>query len=120
MANNLTAEQLIDTMKSMNDTFVKTKKENEELVKRNKELEKYTKLLESNMLKLLEDITFYEGMFEETKPEPKPEPKPKPKPKPKPEHPLETKMKKSLGQLKPYPTREPRYHMTEVARDWAS
>jgi hypothetical protein len=112
MANNLTAEQLIDTMKSMNDTFVKTKKENEELVNRNKELEKYTKILERNMLKLLEDITFYEGMFEETKPEPKP--------KPKPEHPLETKMKKSLGQVKPYPTQEPRYHMTEVARDWAS
>jgi hypothetical protein len=112
MANNLTAEQLIDTIKSMNDTFVKTKKENEELVKRNKELQKYTKLLERNMLKLLEDITFYEGMFEETKPEPKP--------KPKPEHPLETKMKKSLGQVKPFPTREPRYHMTEVARDWAS
>ena len=112
MANNLTAEQLIDTIKSMNDTFVKTKKENEELVKRNKELQKYTKLLERNMLKLLEDITFYEGMFEETKPEPKP--------KPKPEHPLETKMKKSLGQVKPYPTQEPRYHMTEVARDWAS
>jgi hypothetical protein len=108
MANNLTAEQLIDTMKSMNDTFVKTKKENEELVNRNKELEKYTKILERNMLKLLEDITFYEGMFEETKPEPKPE------------HPLETKMKKSLGQVKSYPTREPRYHMTEVARDWAS
>ena len=112
MANNITAEQLIDTMKSMNDTFVKTKKENEELVKRNEELVKYAKILERNMLKLLEDITFYEGMFEETKPEPKP--------KPKPEHPLETKMKKSLGQVKPYPNREPRYHMTEVARDWAS
>jgi chromosome segregation ATPase len=40
-------------------------------------------------------------------------------PRPKP-HPLEKKMKKSLGQVKSHTTREPIYHMTEVARDWAS
>ena len=118
MADNLTAEQLIDAMKSMNDTFVKTKKENADLVNVNEYQAKYIRSLERNMLKLLEDITFYESMFKEEKPPtPKP-PTPKP-PTPKP-HPLETKMKKSLGQVKPYPTREPRYHMTEVARDWAS
>jgi len=98
--------------------FATMKSENEELVKRNKELEKYTKILERNMLKLLEDITFYEDIFEEY--EPKTKPQPKPQPKPKPEHPLETKMKKSIGKTKPYSSREPIYHMTEVARDWAS
>ena len=104
MANNLTAEQLIDAMKSMNDTFVKTKKENESQVK-------YIHLLEEELLQLRIDNSFYESMFQEEK-----HPTPKP-------HPLEIKMKsskKSLGQLKTYPTREPRYHMTEVARDWAS
>ena len=88
--------------------FVRIKSENDDLVKKNEELQKYTKILERNMLKLLQENTFYENMFEEQKP------------KPKPEHPLETKMKKSVGKTKPYPTREPRYHMTEVARDWAS
>ena len=88
--------------------FARMKFENEELVKKNEELEKYTKILEGNMLKLLEDIAFYEGVFEETKPEPKAPP-------------LGVgKMKKSVGKNKPYTSREPRYHMTEVARDWAS
>ena len=80
--------------------------------------EKELKILERNMLKLLEDLKFYEDIFEES--EPKTKPQPKPQPKPKPEHPLETKMKKSIGKTKPYSSREPRYHMTEVARDWAS
>lgn len=40
-------------------------------------------------------------------------------PRPKP-HPLEKKMKKSLGQVKKHPSREPTYHMSEVARDWRS
>ena len=116
MANNLTAEQLIDAMKSMNDTFVKTKKENAKLVKANESQVKYIRSLEADLLQMTIDKSFYESMFQEEKP---PTPKP-PTPKP---HPLEIKMKsskKSLGQLKPYPTREPRYHMTEVARDWAS
>ena len=89
--------------------FARMKFENEELVKKNEELEKYTKILEGNMLKLLEDIAFYEGVFEEET-----------KPQPRQEHPLERKMKKSIGKNKPYTSREPRYHMTEVARDWAS
>jgi hypothetical protein len=126
MANNLTAEQLIDAMKSMNDTFVKTKKENAELVNVNEYQAKYIRSLEADLLQMTIDKSFYESMFQEEKPPtpkpptPKP-PTPKP-PTPKP-HPLEIKMKsskKSLGQVKPYPTREPRYHMTEVARDWAS
>ena len=82
--------------------------------------EKELKILERNMLKLIEDLKFYEDIFEESEPKTKPKPKPKPKPEPKPEHPLETKMKKSVGKTKTYPSREPRYHMTEVARDWAS
>ena len=111
MANNLTAEQLIDAMKSMNDTFVKTKKENAKLVKANESQVKYIQSLEADLLQMTLDKSFYESMFQEEK-----HPTPKP-------HPLEIKMKsskKSLGQLKPYSTREPRYHMTEVARDWAS
>ena len=116
MANNLTAEQLIDAMKSMNDTFVKTKKENESQVK-------YIHLLEEELLQLRIDNSFYESMFQE---EPKAPPLGvgkvfKTRKEPLPPPPLGVgKIKKSLGQLKPYSTREPRYHMTEVARDWAS
>ena len=72
----------------------------------------------------LERKCFYEEELKErleySQDKPKPEPKPQPKPKPRQEHPLERKMKKSIGKNKPYPSREPRYHMTEVARDWAS
>ena len=98
-----------EKMKEIYEEFAQMKIENEEL-------KTYTLILERNMLKLLEENSFYESIFEEHKIDPKP----KPKPEPKPEHPLEKKMKKSVGKIKKYPSREPRYHMTEVARDWAS
>lgn len=70
--------------------------------------------------KLQDKIEALEARLEHLQVKPKPEPKPQPKPQPRQEHPLERKMKKSVGKNKPYPSREPRYHMTEVARDWAS
>ena len=82
----------------------------------------------------LERKCFYEEELKErleySQDKPKPEPKAPPlgvgkefktRKEPLPPPPLGVgKMKKSIGKNKPYPSREPRYHMTEVARDWAS
>jgi len=91
MANNLTAEQLIDAMKSMNDTFVKTKKENAKLVKANESQVKYIQLLEEELLQLRIDNIFYESMFQEEKTPTPNIPKP---------HPLEMKMKSKHHSVK--------------------
>ena len=78
-----------------------------------------------NIDKLQDKIEALESRLEHLQDKPKLQSKRQPKRQPKHEAklhsiPEEIKMKKSIGKIKPYPTREPRYHMTEVARDWAS
>ena len=107
--------------------------ENKKLKELNKSLFAYINSIEEQLLQMNLKNSFYEGMFEEQTPKPCPtlmtskpldtfkeqesmrnetrDATPKP-------HPLEKKIKKS--KVKTNPQREPRYHITEVARDWSS
>ena len=96
--------------------------ENKKLKELNKSLFAYINSIEEQLLQMNLQNSFYEGMFEEQKPKPLPtlmttKPLETFKEQEKP-HPLEKKIKKS--KVKTNPQREPRYHITEVARDWSS
>lgn len=132
-------ERVNDKLQGVNDELSDLSDKHDELIKRNKSLKAYINHLEEDNLQLRLQNSFYESMFKEEveqKPETKKqkhkkvpcsidssnETKDAPqqqKTTPKP-HPLEQKMKKSVGPVKNYSSREPEYHMSKVARDWAS
>ncbi len=94
-------DRVTSSLKSIEEEFIKMDKENEAL-------RVYINKIETNLEKMVEDLSFYENMFKDC-----------PKPGPKKNYNLFEN--KSTQQKKTIPmVRSGEYHMTKVANDWRS
>ena len=100
-------DRVTSSLKSIEEEFIKMDKENVELSEENEALRVYINKIETNLEKMVEDLSFYENMFKDC-----------PKPGPKKNYNLfenKSTQKKTIPMV-----RSGEYHMTKVANDWRS
>ena len=98
-------DRVTSSLKSIEEEFIKMDKENVELSEENEALRVYINKIETNLEKMVEDLSFYENMFKDC-------------PKPKKNYNL---FENKPTQKKTTPiVRSGEYHMTKVANDWRS